>query len=374
MPKRRASDDPRHDKKKVKITHEEEDSISVLRSESEIVNVDSSISELEVAFAVTDENLSLLLSKVPGCTFLRFFESITEKQLVIIAEKLTELETLEIMPSRWVENEPDAIDLKAEDLGDFCFAKLKQLKFIAKGLKTIHFVKENFPKLENLHVEQPSLYWQRNFHLDLPELTELTMIFVDVEDTSDFGPSLSRSPKLKKVKTYKLWGLGHYKNTHIVKCPNLEHMELYRSDDLNKLTVRSPVLTELNLRSNYNIETINVYPKDGTMYKLNIKNVLQEEEVKIFGRINGNFAGSRCDLTNSVISENDNDLNRELWSDWLQKKWNLIIYKILPVAYLDVMYSGKDSSGEKIMIQQISSTGMSREKAKDFAKNIFGEI
>jgi hypothetical protein len=74
----------------------------VLRSESEIVNVDSSISELEVAFAVTDENLSLLLSKVPGCTFLRFFESITEKQLVIIAEKLTELETLEIMPSRYL--------------------------------------------------------------------------------------------------------------------------------------------------------------------------------------------------------------------------------------------------------------------------------
>jgi len=364
MRKRKANDDPKPSKKKPKPV-----------AETKISSIDPLATAVEVAFPVSDETLPLLLSTISGCKFLRFFESITGQQLVMISELLPELETLEIMPCRWVKGDPDAIDLEDDELGSFCFPNLKKLLFISKGLRTIHFMKENFPKLEILHLEQPCLYSHREFHLDLPELVELIMYDVHVKDTSDFGPSLSRSPKLKKLKTFKFWGLGHYNNTHIVRCPNMEHFELYRADDLKKLTVHSAVLTELNLRSSYAIRAINVFPKNGTKYKLNIKNVCSDDDCRppFFGEIKGNFAGSRCDLENSVYLEHHDDLEKEQWQDWFSKKWNLVMYNIPPNVCADHYYHGKDSSGKKLIIRKVYHTDMTHETAEAFAYRILEE-
>lgn len=111
------------------------------------------------------------------------------------------------------------------------------------------FTKEWTPNLELITCDSLNI---DRFHLDLPQLRSLSFNFVNLQDDSGFGPSLSRSPLLEDVFGYKFWGLGG--GIHTLLLPKCIRFQLTRSDDLVGLHIYAPKLQELNLRSAYALE------------------------------------------------------------------------------------------------------------------------
>lgn len=73
---------------------------------------------------------------------------------------------------------------------------------------------------------------------------------LQLENSDSFGPCLSACVQLRTFRAYKLWGLGHTRRgkIHKVKLPNCLDMNLYRSDDLERLELNAPMLSSLNLQ------------------------------------------------------------------------------------------------------------------------------
>jgi len=113
--------------------------------------------------------------------------------------------------------------------------------------------------LEHLSIDQPLARSLEYFNVCLPELRSMSFQFIDVEDPSGFGHSLSSCPKLDSFSSYKLWGLSVPKReTHILMLPSCKSLDLYRSDDLNYLKIWAPRLENLNLQACYDISKVSL--------------------------------------------------------------------------------------------------------------------
>jgi len=143
------------------------------------------------------------------------------------------------------------------DTSEVKFPKLKGFEAKHQGIQSIHFTADCFPLLESVTIEQPCCVHPDAFNTDLPNLQSMGFEFVTIKDTSNFGPSLSRSPKLKYFAGYKLWGLGE-KAVHRLILPNVTYLNLYRSDDLRGLKLWAPKLEELNLQACYSIAKVDL--------------------------------------------------------------------------------------------------------------------
>jgi len=136
------------------------------------------------------------------------------------------------------------------------FPRLKQLHIQGQNIKHFYFTANCYPVLEDLWVENPGISPPGfSFHMDLPNLRLLQCEYFDLEDVTDFGPSLSRSPKLKKFKSYKLWGLGKLQ-THKLVLPSIIELWFYRSDTLINFDLYAPRLKKLMLQSAYHINKV----------------------------------------------------------------------------------------------------------------------
>jgi hypothetical protein len=133
----------------------------------------------------------------------------------------------------------------------------------------VHFTADCFPLLEVLSIERPCAVDQEVFHTDLPNLRRMSFVHVDIRDDEDFGPSLSRSPKLESVMCYKLWGLGSTAE-HALVLPSVTTLDLNRSDDLRCLKLWAPRLEDLNLRSCYSIHRVTLLQRKPVQFKGNI--------------------------------------------------------------------------------------------------------
>lgn len=134
------------------------------------------------------------------------------------------------------------------------FPKLKKFSIKCHTIKSVYFTGDCFPVLEELNIEEPFAANQETFHLDLPNLQHVFCRSFDVVDMSDFGPSLSRCPKLKTFRSYKLWGLK--KPTLVL--PNLIALDIHRSDDLKGLKIWAPKVKTLNLRGCFKISEVDL--------------------------------------------------------------------------------------------------------------------
>jgi hypothetical protein len=107
------------------------------------------------------------------------------------------------------------------------------------------------------------------FHTDLPNLRHMFLEHIHIEDVSDFGPSLSRSPKLNSYFGYKVWGLGA-KLEHALVLPNATTLDFYRSDDLRRLKLWAPRLEDLGLQACYSIERVTLLQRKPAKFKGNL--------------------------------------------------------------------------------------------------------
>ena len=159
--------------------------------------------------------------------------------------------------------------LPVVDFASVNFPCLTSLSTYCQFISTIHFTKENTPRLKHLSIEQPGHQGMQYFHTDLPLLETMSFQFVDVNDPRQFGPSLSRSPKLRSFSSYKLWGLnvGRRKNAHVLVLPSIETLNLYRSDDLDSMKIWAPKMTELNLQACYDISYVQILDQKPAGYE-----------------------------------------------------------------------------------------------------------
>ena len=138
------------------------------------------------------------------------------------------------------------------------FPALTSLELGSQGLVSIKFSKERTPLLAHLSIERPCNRAVSEFDLDLPELETLHLEFVTVYDASNFGASLSRSPKLDQFTGYKVWGLGvgHRSRAHRLILASCTQLKFRRSDDIDHLVLWAPRLQSLNLQAAYAIESV----------------------------------------------------------------------------------------------------------------------
>ncbi len=108
--------------------------------------------------------------------------------------------------------------------------------------------------LTSLSIEQISTYGIKTFSFRLPALRSLNFQFVLLDDPTDFGASVSASPRLDAISSYKLWGLGRDAGT--MYLPSCTRINLYRSDDLRTLKMYCPRLDELDLQACYGISSV----------------------------------------------------------------------------------------------------------------------
>lgn len=137
------------------------------------------------------------------------------------------------------------------------FPMLKELSILHQFIQSVYFTAECFPLLESLHIEQPLVPDQFFFNTDLPNLVHMSLRFVGLILASEFGPSLSRSPKLKTFISYKLYGLG-CKADHKIVLPNITNLDFYRCEDLKGLKLWAPRLENLNLQACYSIRKVDI--------------------------------------------------------------------------------------------------------------------
>jgi len=161
------------------------------------------------------------------------------------------LEQVTIYPE-YEDGDPPVIDTS-----QVTFPMLKKFSAECQAFQSVHFTADCFPLLESLSIESPCATTLDAFHTELPNLQHMNFQYVTIEDTSDFGPSLSRSPKLETFTSYKLWGLGS-KSAHRLILPNMKNLDLYRSDDLRGLKLWAPRLEDLNLQACYDISKVDL--------------------------------------------------------------------------------------------------------------------
>lgn len=131
---------------------------------------------------------------------------------------------------------------------------------MCQAIHAVYFIAENFPLLKSIDIEQPCAQNFATFHTDLPNLDSIGLQHVVIDDVEDFGPSLSRSPKLRCFFGYKIWGLGG-KLLHTLVLPNLTTLNFWRSDDLRKLKLWAPKLEEISLQGCYDITNVQLLSK-----------------------------------------------------------------------------------------------------------------
>lgn len=161
------------------------------------------------------------------------------------------LERLKLNPE-YEDGNPPVIDTS-----EVSFPRLKSFNSMCQAIKAVDFSSMNFPMLETISIEQPCARSLEYFSTDLPNLRSLGFEFVDLDDVSDFGPSVSRSPKLERICCYKLWGLGG-KAVHRLILPSCTSINFYRSDDLRSLKLWAPKLETLNLQACYSIQNVSL--------------------------------------------------------------------------------------------------------------------
>jgi len=143
------------------------------------------------------------------------------------------------------------------DFKEISFLKLESLTIRHQSIKAMHFTKENTPILCSLTIEQ-SCADMENIYMDLPELTEMEVDHITVQDSRGFGESLSRSPKLRFFNAYKFWGLSCQGNEQVLVLPNCEMLSLDRSDDLTHLEIWAPKLEDLDLEGCFSLTEVNI--------------------------------------------------------------------------------------------------------------------
>jgi len=185
--------------------------------------------KIEMKFPMSQEDLALLCESQVGARMTH----------------------LTIQP-KYNDRRPPVIDFSLVSL-----PALESLECMFQAVRAVHFTRENTPRLKRLSIEQPCATDLEYFDTDLPDLESMGFEHVHITDPSGFGKSLSRSPKLKRFSSYKLWGLGGPKSkTHVLVLPNCEYLSLYRSDDLSYLKIWAPKLEELNLQACYSITEV----------------------------------------------------------------------------------------------------------------------
>jgi len=218
------------------VLESEEDVVFVLESEEDLSNaikdydptssVDKYI-ELEVNYYITQEDFQRLAASTLG------------KDVV----------------SLLCHPEYDDVNWIVLDTSKVAFPSLKILDFSSQPVKAVHFTQDCYPMLECISIEQcgasPFEYW----NLDLPTLESLHFEFVDCDDSCNFGPSLSKCPKLESFNSYKLWGLGSVRE-HTLVLPNCNSFDMVRSDCLLGLKIWAPKLEELGLRSCHDLRDV----------------------------------------------------------------------------------------------------------------------
>ncbi len=102
-------------------------------------------------------------------------------------------------------------------------------------------------------IENPIPGSDGKFAFRFPNLLSFDSQFLHLEDSSDFAASLSASPKLERLSSYKLWGLGSQPTWYLPSCTVIN---MSRSDDLTRLKLYCPRLEELGLRACYGISSV----------------------------------------------------------------------------------------------------------------------
>ena len=139
------------------------------------------------------------------------------------------------------------------------FPVLRKFHIVSQPIQSITFLSSNFPKLEELSIEQPSNHPQK-LDLDLPHLKLLHMDHIYVTDARKFGSSISRCPKLECFSSYKLWGLGCLRE-HVIIAPSLVDWEMQRADDLLGLSFWAPSLVGIRFKSCRELQLVHMLEK-----------------------------------------------------------------------------------------------------------------
>eukprot|EP00878_Enallax_costatus_P026176 GHUV01028061.1.p1 GENE.GHUV01028061.1~~GHUV01028061.1.p1 ORF type:complete len:446 (+),score=47.57 GHUV01028061.1:163-1500(+) len=141
---------------------------------------------------------------------------------------------------------------------------LRSLFLHCAPIRSVEFTQANTPKLKSLNLDHCRSVIA--FKLDLPELEQVSVDFMEVQDARGFGRSLSSCPKLTQFTAYKLWGLSG--TVHKLDLPECGWLSLHRSDDLEGLNICAPKLESLELRGCYSLECVRILPDpEGTTPK-----------------------------------------------------------------------------------------------------------
>ena len=122
--------------------------------------------------------------------------------------------------------------------------------------------------LKSLRIEEVGAVWY--MFLDLKELETLYIEDAELNEASDFGNSLSRCVRLKKFDSRKLRGFEEC--TQVIIHKELKDLQLYRSDDLQRLQVWAPKLHRFNVRSGYILRHVRLL--EGVPFEFMEKNKL----------------------------------------------------------------------------------------------------
>lgn len=125
------------------------------------------------------------------------------------------------------------------------FPQLRRLAMEGQGLVAIHLTSSCFPLLNWVSVELVGAVEYLN--LDLPLLTHINLKHITLLNSEEFGASMSRSPKLQTIYTYKLFGLCEVE----MSLPDCSHVNFMRSDGIKSFSLWAPKLEMLNLAASW---------------------------------------------------------------------------------------------------------------------------
>jgi len=183
------------------------------------------------------------------------------------------------------EHEDDCPVIKTSSV---TFPKLSRIDLTAQAIESFYFKKDQFPALKGIDIDQPANRDLRTFELDLPLLTNISAYHFTIEDDRKFGASISRSPLLKFLIFSEVWGLGST-TRHVLVCPNVDEINIYRSDDLRGLSIWAPKMTFLDLIACRGMDECNIL-----------------DEIPMFKNkrgyeFDGNFSEFRVNILNSGL-------------------------------------------------------------------------
>ena len=150
-------------------------------------------------------------------------------------------------------------DIPIVDFTKVFLPKLENLDLLCQGIKSLDFTTKNTPLLNFINIEQPSEGSLKYINLDLPNLIRLRLQFVYFYDTSGFGKSISRCPKIEAIVFYKVNGLYVRKpKKHKLVLPSCKTLNLHRCEDLNCLDIWAPKLSILRFQACYGLDEVNI--------------------------------------------------------------------------------------------------------------------